>query len=208
MKTAERILLVSLELFNHHGEANVSSVDIANELDISPGNLYYHFKGKEIIIAALFEMYEAKMNKALHASTESELSLEEFFYYLYLIFEISHTFRFLYRNPAELAEKYPPIAKGFRKTLVTKEKVFSACLNNFRQSSHLKASDKQIHNLVELMGLIGTQMLNYRLLKNIDPSDGEYIYQSITTILFALAPYMQIKEQEFESLAQSILSLS
>lgn len=208
MKTAERILLVSLELFNLHGEANVSSVDIANELDISPGNLYYHFKGKEIIIAALFEMYEARMRKVLNASAENELTLEEFFYYLYLIFEISHTFRFLYRNPAELSEKYPPVSKGFRRLLVAKEKVFLDCLNNFKQVERLNASDKQLNNLVELMGLIGTQMPNYRLLKNADLNDGQYIYQSITTILFALAPYMNIKEQEFESLTQSILSLS
>ena len=86
MKTADRILLISLELFNQHGEANISSVDIAMELDISPGNLYYHFKGKEIIISSLFEMYQVTMNKILRAPENEALSLEEFFYYLLLIF--------------------------------------------------------------------------------------------------------------------------
>ena len=57
MKTAERVLATSLELFNYHGESSVTSVDIANEMDISPGNLYYHFKGKELIVDALFDIH-------------------------------------------------------------------------------------------------------------------------------------------------------
>ena len=148
------------------------------------------------------------MKKVLNASSQNILTLEEFFYYLYLILDISHTFRFLYRNPAELSEKYPHLAKGFNRLLIAKEKVFLACLTVFKQAKKLNASDRQLQNLVELMGLIATQMPNYQLLKKNDLSDGEYIYQSITTILFTLAPYMHINEKEFENLAHSILNLS
>ena len=54
MKTAQRILDTAAGLFNERGERNVSASDVALELDISPGNLYYHFKGKDGILSALF----------------------------------------------------------------------------------------------------------------------------------------------------------
>ena len=65
MKTAQRILLTALALFNRHGENTVTSVDIALELDISPGNLYYHFKGKESMVVALMQMHEEHMQRVL-----------------------------------------------------------------------------------------------------------------------------------------------
>ena len=167
MKTAERILMVSLDLFNQQGETNVSSVDIALELDISPGNLYYHFKGKESIITRLFALYQSRMTKALNAPDNDSLSLEEFFYYLLLLFQISHEYRFLYRNPSETAEKYPAIAKGFRRILAQKERVFDSCLQTFYEKDLLLGDDRQKSQIVELIGLIATQTPNYHLLKGL-----------------------------------------
>ena len=74
MKTRDRILHTSLLLFNQEGEPNTTTVDIANELDISPGNLYYHFKGKDIIIAELFNQYEQGLYEILSAPIEKPLS--------------------------------------------------------------------------------------------------------------------------------------
>ncbi len=204
MKTAERILLVSLELFNHHGEANVSSVDIANELDISPGNLYYHFKGKEVIISELFKMYQQKMDSILLAPETDKLSIEDFFYYLLLIFEASHLFRFLYRNPAEITEKYPAIIKGFRKQLSAKEKVFKQCMKTFQQQGMLLGDSQKQQQMVSLIGLIGTQAPNYNLLLGNDINDGAYIYQSLATILFALTPYINIEKEAYLELVELI----
>lgn len=58
MKIWECILLIVLILFNKYGENVVISVDIVFELDISLGNLYYYFKGKESMVVVLMCMYE------------------------------------------------------------------------------------------------------------------------------------------------------
>ena len=102
MKTAERILITSLDIFNQKGENNVSSVEIAMELDISPGNLYYHFKGKEVIVGALFDIYQHQLRGIIDApsnQTDISLSIEEFFYYLYLIIEKKPFISFFISKP-------------------------------------------------------------------------------------------------------------
>ena len=206
MKTAERILMVSLDLLNQHGEPNVSSIDIANELDISPGNLYYHFKGKEIIITALFDMYKKRMSKILLAHDDKNLTIEDFFYYLLLILETSHLFLFLYRNPTEISEKYPHVAQGLSRVLSAKQKVFKNCIQSFADQGLLIKDAKQQQQMLELIGLVCTQAPNYHLLLGEEINDGSYIYGSLATILFALAPYINIEREVYEELYRSILS--
>jgi AcrR family transcriptional regulator len=60
LETVEKILLISLDLFNSQGVRSIGSVDITNELDISPGNLHYHYEGKDDIINILVDRYEKK----------------------------------------------------------------------------------------------------------------------------------------------------
>ncbi len=204
MKTAERILLVSLELFNQHGESSVSSVDISLELEISPGNLYYHFKGKEIIIEALFELYRNRMSKILLSPQLDELTIDEFFYYLFLIFETSHLYRFLFRNPADLLEKYPKISRRFKMLLSEKEKVFRNAIAKFVKQGTLIGNPEQQEKMIELISILITQAPNYHILKGDDINNGGYIQKSLATILFAMAPYLNIDEATFMGLHQSI----
>ena len=63
-RTAERILEVSLDLFNRFGEPNVSTTLISAEMGISPGNLYYHYPAKDELINSLFGRYEQEIGRA------------------------------------------------------------------------------------------------------------------------------------------------
>lgn len=51
----EKILNKALDLFNIYGFESVKMRDISGALNISPGNLTYHFKKKEDIIYAIVQ---------------------------------------------------------------------------------------------------------------------------------------------------------
>ena len=216
MKTAERILITSLDIFNQQGENKVSSVEIAMELDISPGNLYYHFKGKEVIVSALFDLYQVQLHAILDAPSdiivapndnfETSLSIEDFFYYLFLIIEKNHLFRFLYRNPADLTDKYPSVAKGFIKLMSAQERCITDLLAHFVIQKTITASAGQCHQMVEIIGLVFSQAGNYYDLKGHDINDDEYLYKSLSAILFALLPYIKIAPSELHRLQKAIVN--
>ena len=84
-RTAERILEVTLELFNRFGEPNVSTTLISAELSISPGNLYYHYPAKDELINSLFDRYEKALSELLNAS-DGVRNVEDAWFFMHTLF--------------------------------------------------------------------------------------------------------------------------
>ena len=114
MKTRERILQASLSLFNEQGERQVTTNHIAAHLGISPGNLYYHFRNKEQIVAELFSRYETQIADSLALPAERSLVAEDKVHYLETLFEGIWDYRFLYRELEHLLISDPALSARFR----------------------------------------------------------------------------------------------
>ena len=102
-ETRERILETSLALFNRFGEPHITTADIADEMNISPGNLYYHFRNKDEIIGELFAAYEARVLPLLAVPEGRAVNVEDLWLLLHLLQEEMWAARFLYRDLDELA---------------------------------------------------------------------------------------------------------
>lgn len=114
IKTKQKILQTALELFNERGSGNVSTRHIAEDLGISPGNLYYHYANKEEIIRALFDGLDKTSDDAYDFSLDAPLSLERVAAMLEVTFEIVWRYRFFYREMTLLVHNDPTLAERYR----------------------------------------------------------------------------------------------
>ena len=110
IKTSERIVQNSLELFNQQGERSVSTNHIAAHMEISPGNLYYHFPNKQAIIAVLFSEYESLVDSFLRPPQGRAATVEDKRYYLQELLAAMWRYRFLHRDLEHLLDSDPELA--------------------------------------------------------------------------------------------------
>lgn len=114
MKTRDKILLASLELFNERGERNVTTNHIAAHLAISPGNLYYHFRNKSDIIYEIFLEYEKLVDYYLDIPQDRPLTLEDLAFYLESVFDGLWSYRFFHRDLEYLLDSDTRLRKDYR----------------------------------------------------------------------------------------------
>ncbi|MFF7706436.1 TetR/AcrR family transcriptional regulator [Pseudomonas sp. NPDC007930] len=114
MKTPERIVQASLRLFNDQGERAVSTNHIAAHLEISPGNLYYHFANKQQIVAVLFDRYQAAVRESLAWQAPGGYSPEALQAYVAALLERMWEFRFFYRDLEHLLDADASLASRYR----------------------------------------------------------------------------------------------
>jgi AcrR family transcriptional regulator len=204
MKTAQRILSTALALFNEHGEAAVSSVDIANECDISPGNLYYHFKGKEQLVNGLMKLHRAQMDEVLDKTKMLSLHVDEMFYYFFLVIQRMHLFRFLYRSPADLAEKYPFHRKQQKHFFTQLEQALNALFSNCVTQNTLTVNDTSVQNITALSSLIITQSCQYDQLmlnaRSVNTHSDYEQYHALSLLMTALLPRCRLSKGALQAL--------
>ena len=97
-RTRQRILDITLGLYNALGEPKVSTSLIAAELGISAGNLHYHFRKKDELSSALLEQFVSDLDALLPPSGWRADNVEDVWFLLHLILEALWRYRFLFRD--------------------------------------------------------------------------------------------------------------
>src|SRR6266851_9424991 len=116
-RTRERIVETSLVMFNRLGEPNVTTADIADEMGISPGNLYYHFRNKDEIIGELFAALERRLDALLDPRVSGVVNVEDLWLFLHLLFEAMWDYRFFYRDLDENLSRDRRVALRFARVV-------------------------------------------------------------------------------------------
>ena len=164
-RTRARVLAESLRLFNEHGEAHVTTGMIAAALDMSPGNLYYHFRNKDQIIEELFARFEQRIDVQPGAPFTGPAAIEDLWLYLHLMLEAIHDYRFLYRNLDDLATRNRRLRERFNRILDRKAEALVALCEGMVRVGAMRASRSEITALTRNVLLVATYWLNFHALR-------------------------------------------
>ena len=191
-RTRERILEAGLRLFNDFGEPNVTTTVIADELNISPGNLYYHFHSKDEIVNALFGDFEREITETLAAPARRAPDVEDMWLFLHLLFEAIWKFRFLYRDLDELLSRNRLLEVHFKQILAHKVKTAAQLCEGLVASGAMQASAGEIQALATNMACVATYWLPFEYAR--DPrrrEDGSGLGRGVYQVMSMLAPFLQ-----------------
>jgi len=198
MKTKERILATALMLFNEEGEPNVTTNHIADEMDISPGNLYYHFKSKDDIIWHIFLQYEKEIKKILTSTDIQKSSMKDMWLFLHMVFGVVIDYRFIYRNLIQLMNRIEFLKRHFRRILALKSKTALDILEDLRKQGILKTDKTTVANLADQIALTSTFWLNYSIAIFDDNYDEQKkLSHGIFHILQMITPFLDKNQKEF-----------
>lgn len=195
MDTKTRILNQSLALFNVEGEDQQAAIDIANALEISPGNLYYHFKGKDAIIHALFDAFEEEMRIILAGAKGGVSSLEDYWVYIHILLEEIWDFRFFYKNLGALLARYPDLARRFRRLTADLRTAIGHVFAGLSENDVIELDPKLADAAVEQTIRTLTFWLPMSAVDAVDEeTDNAVLERTIFQTVAVIAPYLRDRD--------------
>lgn len=114
MSTAEKIIHKACELFNEKGIAEVSIRDIAAALEISHGNLRYHYPGKGPIIEAIFQACLKASDEVMASLDQPNVNLQMLLFATAQQAAKFWDYRFLLKDLLAISLQYPKVGEELR----------------------------------------------------------------------------------------------
>ena len=181
-------------MFNAQGEPNVTTNHIADELEISPGNLYYHFRNKDDIIEHLFGRYEERIDTALAAPSGRLPGLEDVWLQLHLVFECIWDYRFLYRDLVDILSRNRRLRLRFARILKRADEQAHTVMRGLSKAGVMRASRDELDAAATNVLVISTFWMNYAAARG-DKDEQRSIRDGIVQVMMLLAPFLRDAER-------------
>ncbi|MGC9401709.1 TetR/AcrR family transcriptional regulator [Vibrio genomosp. F10] len=162
MKTRDKIVHAALELFNEHGERNITTNHIAAHIDISPGNLYYHFRNKQEIVHEIFTLYSEELLERFTPINGQQESLVLLKHYLDSIFTFMWKYRFFYANLPEILQRDTSLHDDYIKVQEKLQNNLVNIMRAFVKLDLLVVEELEMKSLVTTLHLIASSWIGYQ----------------------------------------------
>jgi AcrR family transcriptional regulator len=167
-------------------------MEVANEMGISPGNLYYHFHGKEPLVLGLFERFQNELAPLLDPPPDAQLKAEDYWLFLHLIVERMAHYRFLFQDLSNLAGRLPKLAKGIRHLLTALKRTLASLLARLKAAGQLVSDTQALGQLVEQITLTLLFSLDYQRILDREGEVRVVVYQ----VMMLVAPHLLLPARQ------------
>lgn len=189
MKTRDRIIHAALALFNEHGERPITTNHIAAHIDISPGNLYYHFRNKQEIVREIFAWYSAELIERFSPWQGQYESLTLLKHYLDSIFNLMWKYRFFYANLPEILQRDPELHQSYIQVQDKLQVNLINIMQVFIDMQLLAIDEQEMKKLVTTLHLIASSWLAYQSAMSANAAITEcVIHQGMLQIISVMKP--------------------
>ena len=190
MKTRDKIIQASIELFNEHGERTITTNHIAAHLGISPGNLYYHFRNKQDIIQCIFKQYEAHLETSFQPYVEHKIDAEMLVTYFDAMFYVLWKFRFFYANLSDILSKDDVLKEKYLNVQQMVQARASRIIEQLVHDKVIALPTEEIPQLADTMKLVLSSWIGYKLAQSSDTSVSKAcLYEGVLRVIMLTKAY-------------------
>jgi len=211
MKTRERIVFAALELFNEEGERNITTNHIAAHIEISPGNLYYHFRNKQEIVRDIFDCYSKELlERFAPVEANNEESLVLLRRYLDSIFTLMWKYRFFYANLPEILQRDEVPHDRYLAVQAKLQANLNRIFSSFIELKLLDIKQEEVQPLVTCLHLIASSWLGYQSAMSVKTDITErIIHQGVLQMITIVKPHTtDLGREQIELLEDGIKAMN
>ena len=196
-KTKEIILDTSLELFNSLGLSKVTLRTIANKMEISQGNLNYHFKKREDIIETLYFQLVQNVDSSMSSMKEPKNPFQLLVSISQTIMFNFHEYRFFLLDFVQIMRENKKIRTHYTDLTLRRELQFLSLFNLLIENDLMRKEvlPNEYKNLYKRF-----QMLSEFWISDAEIHNSKIIKKTISTysviLTQAIFPYLTLKGQK------------
>ncbi|MBP1180184.1 TetR/AcrR family transcriptional regulator [Methylobacterium sp. PvR107] len=160
--TRDRILAVSLALFNARGLGRVTTAEIAAATGIREGNLQYHFPRKSGLVEAMFAGFEAEAVAVAGRMPADPAAPEALLAYQRAWFDLIWRYRCVYRDGIAMVEIAPALRPRVHALRAQTQDLARGVFEAAARAGRLRIGPDALGRLIDNAWIVSSHWMSHR----------------------------------------------
>jgi AcrR family transcriptional regulator len=160
--TRDRILAVSLALFNARGLGRVTTAEIAAATGIREGNLQYHFPRKSGLVEAMVAGFEAEAVAVAGRMPADPAEPEALLAYQRAWFDLIWRYRCVYRDGIAMVEIAPALRPRVHALRARTQELARGVFESAARAGRLRIGPEALGRLIDNAWIVSSHWMSHR----------------------------------------------